>query len=330
MANLNTSYMGIPISSPFVVAASSISNMVERIQRAEEAGAGALVIRSLFEEQIHAEQAAADNDGLQIAPDDHLEAARVYFPALESDAARSHLMWVKKACEAVQMPLIASLAATTAGAWTTYAVELARTGVKALELNIYHVAADPYKSGVEIENELFEIIDNIAAVVNIPIAVKLSPFYTSLAHVAWQLDKRGVAGLVLFNRFLQPNINADDLTLYQEHLLSRADEMKLPLRWVAILHGRVKADLALTTGVHSATDAAKAILGGAQVVQVASVLYEQGLEHLTKLNDDLKRWMEHKNYADLAAFRGKLSQQTCADPATFERAHYVKMMLDEN
>lgn len=328
MPTLETTYMGIPLKSPLVVAASSLSNMIDRVQRAEASGAGALVIRSLFEEQIKAEQAAYAS-GRHTLNTTHLQEAKVYFPSLSEDAAQAHLMWVKKTRDAVKMPLIASLNAATVGTWTQYARELERTGVNALELNIYSVAADPAKSGAEIEAELFSIVESVLAEVSIPVSVKLGPFYTSVAHIAAQLAQRGVQGLVLFNRFLQPDIRLDDMSLHNEIHYSTREEIRLPLRWTAILYGRIPADIALTTGVHMGEDAIKAILAGAQVVQLASILYQRGFEHLQKIQYDMLRWMQHNGKNTLADFRGKLSQQKCQDPQIFERAQYVKLMIGE-
>jgi dihydroorotate dehydrogenase (fumarate) len=325
MANIETTYLGLSLKSPVVVAASSLSNMIDRIQRAEEAGAGALVIRSLFEEQVKMEEAAFRKDA-RLIPAEHLEEARVYFPLLNEDAARAHVMWVKKARAAVKMPLIASLNAHAMGTWTLYASELARAGADALELNVYSVPADLTRTGSAIEQELFDMVTAVRAAVHIPVSVKLAPFYTSVANVAYELSRRGAKGLVLFNRFLQPDINLETMSLDNEMVFSTPQEMKLPLRWVALLYGRIEADLALTTGVHSGQDVVKAILAGAQVVQVAAALYQHGLEHIGKLNADLAAWMDQNNLPNLAAFRGSLSQQKTSDPSAFERAQYVNLL----
>jgi len=328
MATLQTDYMGIPLTSPIVVAASTLSNMIDRIQRAEEAGVGALVIRSLFEEQIRAEQDAHDS-GKHPIKGDHIADARVYFPNLDSDAARSHLYWVKKSREAVKMPLIASLNAITPGGWTQFAKELENTGVDGLELNIYSVAADPTKTGQQLEDELFEIVQSVIDVVDIPVSVKLSPFYTSIANVCHRLSDIGAKGIVLFNRFLQPEIRVATMSLHLEQQLSTSKELTLPLRWTAILHGRMTADLSLSTGVHSGDDVIKALLAGAQTVQIAAAFYQHGLDYTEKLHDDLSRWMSHNNFESLADFRGTLSQKNVDNPAAFERAQYIRMLMRE-
>jgi dihydroorotate dehydrogenase (fumarate) len=329
MPQLKTTYLGIPISSPIIVGASSLSNMVERIQKIEAAGAGALVIRSLFEEQIRADQMAYEK-GLRQLDLAHLEEAKMYFPSLDSDAAKSYFMWIKKSRDAVKMPLIASLNASANGNWVYYAQELEKTGVNAIELNVYSVEANPDRTSSQIEQELFDMVSSVRSVVRIPLAVKLSPYYTSISHVARQLDLIGVNGLTLFNRFLQPDIDPEELTLRSELHFSHADEIKLPLRWTAILYGRVRADIAMTTGVHSGRDAAKAILAGAQVVQVASILYQNGLEHLSRMNDDLRRWAERHQFNNVGEVRGRLSQQNVNDPHTFERAQYVRLLMSES
>ncbi|HLA44547.1 MAG TPA: dihydroorotate dehydrogenase-like protein [Aggregatilineales bacterium] len=329
MTNIETTYMGIPLKSPIVVAASSLSNMIDRVQRCENSGAGAIVIRSLFEEQIKLEQAAVGSGARKFDPV-HIEQARVYFPLLNEDAARSHLMWVKKTRDVVQLPIIASLNAATLGTWTLYASELEHTGINGLELNVYSIAASIVKSGAKVEKELFGIVKAVREEVSIPVSVKLSPFYTSVAHVAHELHEIGINGLVLFNRFLQPDVNLDGLNLRNEHYFSTSSEMRLPLRWIAILYDRVQADLAHSTGVHSGLDAVKTILAGAQVVQVAAALFLNGIEYLEKMNDEIHKWMQEYEFQTLKDFRGILSQKQVSDPSPLERAQYVQMLVDEH
>jgi dihydroorotate dehydrogenase (fumarate) len=246
---------------------------------------------------------------------------------LDSEAARVHLMWVKKARDAVEMPIIASLNAATPGGWISYARELESLGVNGLELNVYTVTANPTQTAADVEEQLLEMVQSVIETVSIPVSVKLGPFYTSLSHVAHQLDESGVAALVLFNRFLQPDINIHTLTLERDMHLSHPDELRLPLRWTAILSNQVECDIALTTGVHTAEDAIKAILAGAQVVQMASALYMKGFDHMRDMAADMLRWMEAKQYGALVDFRGLLSQQD--DPAAFERAEYVKLITSK-
>ncbi|MFN2148273.1 MAG: dihydroorotate dehydrogenase-like protein [Anaerolineales bacterium] len=327
MTSLKTTYMGIDLETPLVVAASSVSSFLDRIKQAEQAGAGLLVIRSLFEEQIQLEALRLE-ESLSVGAESFAE-AMTYFPKVEHGGADEHLMWIEKTRAETDMPLIASLNAVSPGAWTKYAKQLESTGVDGLELNVYAVAADPKVSGAQLENTLFEIVESVVGEVKIPVSVKLSPFYTSVANVASELDQRGVKGLVLFNRFLQPDIDPQTETLKQEMVYSLPEELKLPLRWVALLYGRVKADLALNTGVHSGVDAAKAFLAGAQIVQIASALLENGIPYLSTMLRELEGWMEEHGYEDLKAIRGKMSQKKIDDPFGFERAQYVKLLMSQ-
>ncbi len=327
MTDLKTSYMGISLKTPVVVAASSISSMIDRIKAAEGAGAGALVIRSLFEEQILFDALQMEED-LSVGGDIFPEALS-YFPQLSHGDASEHLMWVEKTRAEVSIPLIASLNAITPGAWTRYAKQLEDTGVDGLELNLYAVATNLQKPGAEIERSLYDTVEAVMGEVQIPIAVKLSPFYTSTANVAAELDKRGVAALVLFNRFLQPDIDPISESLIHEMAYSTPSEIKLPLRWVALLHGRVTSDLALNTGVHSGLDVAKAILAGATVVQTASALLQQGIPFVSTMLRELEGWMGEHDYANLDAFRGKTSQMKVEDPFAFERAQYVRLLMSQ-
>jgi dihydroorotate dehydrogenase (fumarate) len=325
MPDLKTTYMGIPLRSPIVVGASSVSAMVDKIKMAEQAGAGALVIRSLFEEQIRFD-ALRMEESLSVGAESQPE-ARTYFPSIKHGEAKEHLMWVEKARKAVAFPLLASLNAVTPGAWTEYARQLEETGINGLELNLYSVVADTRRAGTAIEEELYEAVEAVRQQIKIPLAVKLSPFYTSVASVAAELDKRGAAGLVLFNRFLQPSIDPTTETLTSEMVLSNPEELKLPLRWTALLYGRIKAEIALSTGVHSGLDAAKALLAGATVVQTASAVIKHGLPYVSTMLRQLEEWMTEKGYASVGEFRGKLSQKQAADPSAFERAQYVRLLL---
>lgn len=327
MAELKTTFMGIEIESPIVVAASSISSYTDRIEMAEKAGAGALVIRSLFEEQIMLEAQRLE-DELAVGSESFSEALS-YFPDIQHGGADEHLMWVENARKAVKMPLFASLNAVTPGAWTKYARQLEGTGVDGLELNIYAVATDPRKTSTAIEEDLYGIVDSVLSEVKIPVSVKLSPFYTAPINVIHELARRGVKGVVLFNRFLQPDIDPLEETLKSEMVLSSPEEIKVPLRHIALLYGRIDCDLAITSGVHSGLDAAKAILAGATVVQTASALLKNGIPYISTMLRELEGWMGDKGYENLKAFRGKLSQRQAEDPFAFERAQYVKLLMSQ-
>lgn len=328
MSNLSTTYMGIPLKNPIVVSACTISSMVDRVQLAEKVGAGALVIRSLFEEQIQVDQQRFD-DYLSVGSESFAEALS-FFPSIEHGQADEHLMWVEKTRKAVKMPLFASLNAVSLGSWVKYARQLESTGVDGLELNTYIMGTDPQKPGADIETELFEIVEAVKAEVNIPVAVKMSPFYTSVVNVAAELDKRGVEGLVMFNRFVRPTIDLNSETLHSQMVYSTPEEMKLPLNRVARVYGRVKADLALNTGVHSGENAIQALLAGATVVQVASTLYIHGIPYISTMLRDIEAWMDEKGYDTIDEFRGKLSQKNYADPFAFERAQYVNLLLSQS
>ncbi len=328
MVDLSTTYLGVSLKNPLVVAASSISSYVDRVKMAEEAGAGALVIRSLFEEQIEYDRQALA-EFLASGADGYAESTS-YYPQLKHGGPKEHLMWVEKTRKAVQMPLFASLNAVTPGAWVDYARQLAGTGVDGLEINYYIVPTDPDTPGSVIENRLYDIVERIRAEVSLPLAVKLSPFLTAPANVVRELEKRGVKGVVLFNRFLQPDIDPDSESLHSEMVLSTPAELKLPLRWVAILYGRTSLDLALNTGAHTGRDVVKGLLAGASVVQMAATLLKNGIPYLSTMLIHLQNWMDEKGYETLDDFRGNLSQKNVPDPDAFERAQYVKLLLAQS
>jgi dihydroorotate dehydrogenase (fumarate) len=327
MSDLKTKYMGVELETPIVVAASSISSMTDKIKMAEQAGAGALVIKSLFEEQIQVDAQRMD-DALSVGSDSFAEALS-YFPEMEHGGADEHLMWVEKSRAAVRMPLFASLNAVSPGGWIKYAKQLEATGVDGLELNVYAVATDPRRPGVEIEKELYQTVEAVTEEVHIPVAVKLSPFYTSPLNVAGELAKRNVGALVLFNRFLQPDIDPDTEALTQKMIYSTPEEIKIPLRHIALLYGRIDTDLAVTSGVHSGTDVAKTLLAGATIAQVASALMINGIPYISTMLRELESWMSEHGYESVNDFRGSLSQKEAADPFAFERAQYVKLLLSQ-
>ncbi len=326
MAKLATTYMGIDLKNPVVVAASALSSKVDNIRRAEEAGAGALVIRSLFEEQIRHEIGELD-EALAQGAESYAEAVS-YFPAISHGEAKEHLFWVERSRAETQLPLIASLNAVTPGSWVKYARQLAETGVDGLELNYYSVEADLSRSGLDAEKRMLDIVSAVRQEVELPIAVKIGPFYTSVGHVIAQLEKAGVNAVVMFNRFLQPEIDPDREAVLHEMTYSTSSEMRVPLRWLALLYGKIGIEMAANTGVMEARDVAKCLLAGAQVVQVASTLFRNGIGHLTELVSGLDRWMDTHHYADVAAFRGSLSQQEFkGDPVMYERAQYLDFLM---
>lgn len=326
MADLSTTYMGIALKNPLIVAASSISNYVDKVKRAEEVGAGALVIRSLFEEQIQYDDMTMQ-DFIERAAYVSPEIQSPFYPPVESGGPREHLMWVEKTRRAVQIPIFASLNAVSPGAWVDYAKQLQETGVAGLEINYYVVATDPNVPGTELEKALFDIVASVTDAVSIPVAVKLSPYYSSIPYVVKQLEERGAKAVVMFNRFLQPDIDVNGEELVNSMVYSTRAEMKVPLRWTALLYGRTSVDIALNTGVHSGKDIAKAILAGASAVQCASALLDNGLPYISTMLMDLQTWMEEKEYESLDEFRGKVSQQNVDDAFGFERAQYMRLLM---
>jgi len=327
MLDLSTTYLGIPLKNPLVVAASSISNHVDRVKLAEESGAGALIIRSLFEEQIQLDHLRSHE--FMTRHDEGTAEATSYFPSVKTGGASEHLTWVERTRKAVKMPIFASLNAVSPNSWATYARQLQDTGVNALELNPYAVETALDRTGADVEKALLDLVAAVRAEVKIPIAVKLGMFFTNTANVIHELEKTGVQGVVMFNRFLQPDIDPEHETLVNEMVYSTPAELKIPLRWIALMYGRTKLDLALSTGAHTARDAMKALLAGATVVQFAATLFKNGIPYLSTILVNLQQWMMEREYQKVDDFRGKLSQKNCDDPFAFERAQYVRLLLEQ-
>ena len=327
MADLVTEYIGLKLASPLVLASSALSNRLENLEMAEGHGAGAVVLRSLFEEQIEQANTALEEElsrGAESNPE-----AITYFPP-QRVGPHEYLTLVERAKKALDVPVIASLNCSAPGSWTEYAKDIEQAGADALELNVYAVEADPKVSGAEIENRYLEIVGAVRKAIRIPIAVKLSPFFTSLGHFTARLDALGVNGIVLFNRFLQPDISLEKMAPVPAMTMSQPSEALLTLRWIALLHGRLKADLAASTGVHDGPGALKQILAGAKVVQLASALVRSGIPHLGKMLAAIEEWMDKHGYSSLDEVRGSLSQREIQDPGAFERAQYVHLILSQN
>jgi dihydroorotate dehydrogenase (fumarate) len=293
---------------------------------AEGHGAGAVVLRSLFEEQIEAAASALDEE-LSRGAESHPE-ARTYFPP-QRVGPHEYLSLVERAKRALEIPVIASLNCNAPGSWTEYAREIEGAGADAIEVNLYGVEADPRVSSAEVEQRYLDIVEAVRGAVRVPVAVKLSPYFTSLAHFTARLDALGVNGLVLFNRFLQPDISLEKMAAVPSMTLSAPSEMQLSLRWIGILHGRVRAHLAASTGVYDSLGVVKQILAGAQVVQVASTLMKNGIPHMAKILGGLEDWLDRRG-TSLEALRGTLSQREIQDPGAFERAQYVHLILSQN
>ena len=327
MADLTTSYLGLTLPSPLVLASSSLSNRLENLSIAEQHGAGAVVLRSLFEEQIEAADSAlqeALSCGAESTPE-----ARTFFPAQHIGPVE-YLQLVSRAKRAVAIPVIGSINCVAPGSWSHYARQIAEAGADALEVNLYAVQADPKLAAADVEAQYEEVVAAIIETVRIPVAVKVSPFFTALPHVLARFQRRGARGFVLFNRFVQPDISLDRMSLQNAMPLSHPVEMLLPLRWIALLHGRIDADLAASTGVHDAAGVAKLILAGAAVVQLASALVKHGIPYLRTVRDGLEDWMDRRGFSELGDFRGALSQRVIRDPGAFERAQYVQLILSQN
>lgn len=324
--DLSTTYLGLTLPHPLVAGASPLSDDLDGVRRLEDAGAAAIVLRSLFEEQITREQWTEfmhlDHPGESFAE------ASSYFPSLRAYALGPHqyLEHLRRAKAAVRVPVIASLNGVTPGGWLEYARLMEQAGADALELNIYRIATSPDVTSAEVERQAVETVREVVSQVRIPVAVKLSPFYAALAHVARDIDRAGARGLVLFNRFYQPDIDPDELGATRTLHLSDSSELRLRLHWVAILAGRVAASLAVTGGVHTAVDVVKATMAGADVTQMVSALLQHGPGHLAAVRRDLEAWMAEREWASLNAMRGNLSLARVPDPDAYERANYALML----
>lgn len=324
--DLTTTYLGYTLRSPLVASASPLSENVDGIKRLEDAGAGAVVMFSLFEEQIRLEQLALHHH-LMHGTESYAESLS-YFPEhlVYKSTSANYLELINKAKSAVNIPIIASLNGTTPGNWVRFAKEIEEAGADALELNLYTIPTDPYLPGSEVEQNDLDIVNAVRQAITIPVAVKLSPFFSSIANMAKRFDDLGVSGLVLFNRFYQPDIDLETLEVKPNILLSTPQAQRLPMRWIAILYGHLRADMAATGGIHTGYDAAKMLLAGATVTMMASALLKHGVEHLRTVEAELRAWMEEHEYQSVAQMRGALSQRNAEDPSAYERAQYMKAL----
>lgn len=326
MADLSTTYLGLKLKNPLVASASPLSKKVEGVRRLEEAGISAVVMYSLFEEQITHESLALDH--FLTRGSESFAEAMTYFPDLDNYniGPENYLELVYRIKKAVSIPVIGSLNGISSGGWVDYARRIQDAGADALELNIYYVPTDTKLTSQELEQNYVQLVKEVRSQVKIPLAVKLSPYFTALPNLAAQLSDAGANGLVLFNRFYQPDLDIESLDVIPNLVLSTSDELRLPLRWVAILYGRIKADLALSSGVHSAADVVKALMAGAKVAMTTSELLAKGIGRATEMLADLNRWMEEFEYASVQQMTGSMSQQSVAEPAAFERANYMKAL----
>jgi dihydroorotate dehydrogenase (fumarate) len=307
-----------------VPSASPLSRELDSIKKLEEAGAAAVVMYSLFEEQLNLEQRELDHF-LTMGTESYAEAL-TYFPALDDFnlGPEEYLEHISKAKAAVDIPIIGSLNGVSSGGWMEFARKIEQAGADALELNIYYIPTDPYLTGSDIENLYIDNLKLVKNSIKIPVAIKLSPFFSNLFYMIRKLDEVGADGFVLFNRFYQPDLDLENLAVEPKVNLSSSTDILLPLRWIAILHGKIKASLAATSGIHTAEDALKMIMAGADATMVCSALLKNGIGRVSEIIDGMLTWMETHEYESLAQMKGSMSQKSVAEPAAFERANYMK------
>lgn len=324
--SLTTNYLGLALKNPIVVSACPLSHNIDSIRRLEDAGASAVVMYSLFEEQITFDSFYIDYY-LQRGTNSHAESL-TYFPEMDQYNVwpDEYMNLIRRAKEAVDIPIIGSLNGVSTGGWTDYAGLIEDAGADALELNVYYVPTSVELSGHEVECIYLDLLSQVKASVSLPIAMKLSPFFSSTANMAKRLVEKGADGLVLFNRFYQPDLDLESLSVTPRLVLSNSNELRLPLRWVAILYGRLNADLAITSGVHTAEDVLKGLMAGAKVTMMASELLQNGVRRIKEILKDMEQWMDEREYASVSQMIGSISQQHCAEPAAFERANYMKTL----
>ena len=325
-ADLHSHYLGLELKNPIVAAASPMTGSIDSLKRLEDAGVAAVVLPSLFEEQIEHEDMATHNlmlFGAELSPE-----ARSFFPEMQhyNTGPDNYLKLIGEAKQALGVPVIPSLNGCTPGGWTDIAKQFEQAGADAIELNVYFLAADPDDTSAGVEKRYVDLVASVSSMVSIPVAVKVSPYFSAMANMAARLAAAGASGLVLFNRFVQPDILLDELELAPHLVLSTSDELRLALRWIAILRGRVKASLAATGGAHTADDVLKLLLAGADCVMIASSLLRKGPNHVAALVSGVEKWMTEREYDSVEQMKGSLSQQSCPDPAAFERANYMKAL----
>jgi dihydroorotate dehydrogenase (fumarate) len=324
MIDLTTRYLGLTLRTPLVPSASPLSQEIASIRRMEDAGASALVLYSLFEEQLRQESLELDHR-LSAGTESFAESL-TYFPQASEFrlGPEGYLEHIRKAKDAVDIPIIASLNGATVGGWAKFAKEIQQAGADALECNIYYIPTDPELKAAEIEQTYVDIVWAVKSAISIPVAIKISPFFTNVANVAKRLDDAGADGLVLFNRFYQPDIDLEELEIRPNVLLSTPQALRLPLTWIGILYGRLKASLAATGGVHDPQDAIKLLMVGANVTMLCSSLLRNGINQLRHMERGIVDWMEQHEYESVRQLQGSMSQLRCPDPSAFERAQYMR------
>lgn len=324
--DLTTTYLGRKLKNPLVASASPLSRSLDNIRRLEDAGAAAVVLFSLFEEEILHETRELDHY-LTYGAESYAEASS-YFPEPQEFylGPEAYLEHIRQAKAAVEIPIIGSLNGVSPGGWINYARKIEAAGADALELNLYYIPTDPALSSDDIERMYLNTLKAVKASVNIPVALKLSPFFSAMANMAKQFDAAGANALVLFNRFYQPDIDLENLEVVPNVILSTPQAMRLPLRWIAILYGKIKADLAATSGIYTAPDVLKMLMAGANVTMMTSALLRHGVRHISKVIEEMIVWMEAHEYESVKMMQGSMSQKAVAEPAAFERANYIKAL----
>jgi dihydroorotate dehydrogenase (fumarate) len=324
MTDLSTTYLGMHLRTPLVASASPLSHELDGIRRLEDAGASAVVLYSLFEEQL--KQEASELEHHLSAGTESFAESLTYFPQPSEfrTGPEAYLNHIRKAKEAVNLPIIASLNGATLGGWTEHAKQIEQAGAAAIECNIYFIPTDTEVSGSEVETTYLDVLRAIKIAVHIPVAVKLSPFFSNMANMAKRLDDTGADALVLFNRFYQPDIDLEELEIKPNVLLSSPQELRLPMTWIGILYGRIRAKLAATSGVHGPEDVIKLLMVGADVTMLCSTLLRNGIGYLRHVEHGLQEWMEDHEYESVHQMQGSMSQIRCPDPGDFERAQYMR------
>lgn len=324
--DLTTKYMGLQLRTPLVPSASPLSEDIENIKRMEDAGAPAVILYSLFEEQLKHETLELEHH--MTHGTESFAESLTYFPEPDEYVVRAdeYLDHIQSAKSSVDIPIIASLNADTNGGWTEFAKYIEDAGADALELNIYHIPSNMEEPGSKVEDSYVDIIKSVKSVIKIPVAVKLSPFFSNFSNMAKKVDEAGSDALVLFNRFYQPDIDLENLTVVPRVILSTPMALRLPMRWVAILYSTIQADIAATSGIHKAGDVLKVLMAGASVAQLCSVLLKHGIDHIRQIEQDLIDWMEKYEYESVLQLQGSMSQKNCENPSAFERAQYMRAL----
>jgi dihydroorotate dehydrogenase (fumarate) len=322
--DLSTKYLGLQLRTPLVASASPLSHEISGIRSLEDAGASAVVLYSLFEEQLRQENLELERD-LNAGTESFAESL-TYFPKTSEfrTGPEGYLEHIRKAKDAVNIPIIASLNGSTLGGWTKYAKQIEQAGADAIECNLYFIPTNMEVSGSEVENAYLDILREVKTSVQIPVAAKLSPFFSNMSNMAKRLDQMGTDGLVLFNRFYQPDIDLEELEIKPNVLLSGPQALRLPLTWIGILYGRIRASLAATSGVHGPEDVIKLLMVGADVTMLCSALLRNGIPHLRHVEEGVLEWMAEHEYESVHQMQGSMSQQRCPDPGAFERAQYMR------